>query len=81
MLSPTLAGDILLLDVDRDHHYVMADGCYLANTEGVTVGMGMQGIGKALFAGTGSGLKGFFTLKAGGRGTLIVSGFGSVNYP
>ena len=78
MLSPTLAGDILLLDVDRDHHYVMADGCYLANTEGVTVGMGMQGIGKALFAGTGSGLKGFFTLKAGGRGTLIVSGFGSM---
>lgn len=78
LLSPTLAGDVRILDVNDETQYTIADGCYLANTEGVSVATGTQGIGKALFANTGKGLKGFFTLKATGYGKLAVSGFGTM---
>lgn len=78
LLSPALAGDICVLNVSSTEHYTMSDGCYLANTENVTIKMATQGLSKALFGGTGSGLKGFFTLKAEGEGQLVVSGFGSL---
>ncbi len=78
MLSPQLAGDVRLLEVGPAQ-YTVADGCYLANTAAVRLEMGTQGIGKALFANTGSGLKGFFTLKTSGQGVLAVSGFGSIH--
>ena len=77
LLSPTLAGDVRVLDVG-EAQYSVADGCYLANTEGVKLSVGTQSFGKALFAGTGSGLKGFFVMKTSGRGQLAVSGFGSL---
>lgn len=77
LLSPTLQGDVKVLDIGVQS-YAISDGCYLANTEGVTVSTGTQGLGKALFARTGSGLKGFFILHARGRGQLCVSGFGSL---
>lgn len=77
LISPTLAGDVWLLKVG-DEKYTIADGCYLANTDGVDIGTKTQGLGKALFASTGSGLKGFFVMQATGYGTLVVSGFGSM---
>ena len=77
LLSPTLAGDVWILDVGSER-YTIAAGCYLANTEGVKLGTKTQGLGKALFASTGSGLKGFFVQEASGTGQLVVSGFGSM---
>lgn len=77
LISPVLAGDVTLLDVGPAE-YLIADGCYLANTEGVELGSKTQSLGKMLFAKTGGGLQGFFTMHAYGHGTLAVSGFGSM---
>ena len=78
LLSPALPGAVRVLDVGIGHQYTIADGCYLANTDGVELSIGTQGIGKAIFASTGSGLKGFFTMKTGGIGQVAVSGFGAL---
>lgn len=77
LMAPTLQGDVKVLDIGPAK-YAISDGCYLANTEDVEVTTGTQGIGKALFARTGSGLKGFFILHARGRGQVCVSGFGAL---
>ena len=77
LLSPALAGDVRILRVG-DASYTVADSSYLASTEGVILETKTQGIAKALFANTGSGMKGFFILQASGDGELAVSGFGSI---
>ncbi len=77
LLSPELAGDVKVLHVGPQR-YSLADASYLANTEGVVMETKSQGLGKALFSGTGMGIKGFFVLEASGEGELAVSGFGSL---
>lgn len=73
LLAPTIPGDVKLLDVGT-RTYMLSDGAYLASTEGVTLEIKSQGLGKALFARSG----GLFIMKATGCGTLAVSGFGSI---
>ena len=73
LLAPAFPGDIRILDVGPAE-WMLADGCFLASTEGVDVTARMQGIGRALLADSG----GFFIMKASGSGQLVVSGFGSV---
>lgn len=73
LLAPTLPGAIDVLDVGA-RQYNIADGAYLASTTGVQVTAKSQGIGNALFAGTG----GFFIGQSSGSGQLVVSGFGSI---
>ncbi len=73
LLSPELPGDIEILDVGP-RQYRLNDGAFLAATDGVDIKMKSQGIGQAVFGGTG----GFFIMETGGIGKLAVSGFGAI---
>lgn len=74
LLSPNLPGDILLLKCGVGRQYRMNDGAFLASSDSVKVEMKSQGIGQALFGGTG----GFFIGETSGKGDLAISGFGTV---
>ena len=65
LLAPAFPGDIRILEVGPAS-WMLADGCFLASTEGVDVTAKMQGIGRALLADSG----GFFIMKASGKGQL-----------
>ena len=73
LLSPTMPGGVEVLDVGA-RQYLLSDGAYVAATSGVQVTARSQGIGNALFAGTG----GFFVGQSSGSGQLAVNGFGSL---
>lgn len=74
LLSPTLDGDIQIMDVGP-RQYMMSDGAFVAATSGVDVRARMNsGVGNALFGGTG----GFLVMATSGQGQLVVSGFGSL---
>ncbi len=73
LLTPTLPGDLAILKLDG-HEYMVADGAYLASTEGVEIEVKSQGLGRAVLGDSG----GFFIMKATGAGELVASGFGSM---
>lgn len=74
LLSPDLPGDILMLNCGPNQQYRLNDGAFLASSDGVKVEMKSQGIGQALFGGTG----GFFIGETSGQGQLAISGFGTI---
>ena len=74
LLSPNLPGDILLLKCGRNQQYKLNDGAFLASSGTVNVEVKTQGIGQALFGGTG----GFFIGQTSGEGDLAISGFGTI---
>lgn len=74
LLAPNLPGDILLLTCGPNQQYRINDGAFLASSEGIKVEMKSQGIGQALFGGTG----GFFIGETSGQGQLAISGFGTI---
>lgn len=74
LLSPDLPGDILLLDCGQGRQYRMNDGAFLASSDGVKITAKSQGIGQALFGGTG----GFFIGETSGDGRLAIAGFGTI---
>jgi uncharacterized protein (TIGR00266 family) len=73
LLSPTLPGDIEVLECGGSRQYFLNDGAFLASAASVSVRMKMQSVGRALFGGTG----GFFIGQTEGNGLLAVSGFGT----
>ena len=73
LLSPTMPGGVEVLEVGT-RQYLLSDGAYVAATSGVQVTARSQGIGNALFGGTG----GFFIGQSSGTGQLAVNGFGSL---
>lgn len=73
LLSPTLPGNIEVLECDRHRQYFLNDGAFLSSSSKVSVRMRMQSVGRALFGGTG----GFFIGQTEGEGLLAVSGFGT----
>lgn len=73
LLAPNLPGDVRLLEVG-DRQYMLSDGAFLASSSGVELSTKTQSIGRALFGDSG----GFFLMETEGRGTVAVSGFGSV---
>lgn len=73
LLSPTLPGDIEVLECGGHRQYYLNDGAFLASAASVSVKMRMQSVGRALFGGTG----GFFIGQTEGSGLLAVSGFGT----
>ena len=73
LLSPTMPGGVEVLEVGA-RQYLLSDGAYVAATSGVQVTARSQGIGNALFGGTG----GFFIGQSSGSGQLAVNGFGSL---
>lgn len=74
LLSPELPGDLQILDVGGSNQYIINDGAFLAASDSVNLEVKMQGIGSALFGGTG----GFLTTKTSGQGKLAISGFGTM---
>lgn len=73
LLAPTLPGAIEVLDVGVVQ-YKIADGAYMAATEGVEVTAQMQNVGAALFGSTG----GFLIGQTSGSGQVAVTGFGTL---
>ena len=73
LLSPTMPGGVEVLEVGA-RQYLLSDDAYVAATSGVQVTARSQGIGNALFGGTG----GFFIGQSSGSGQLAVNGFGSL---
>lgn len=53
LLSPTLPGNIEVLECDRQRQYFLNDGAFLASASKVSVKMRTQSVGRALFGGTG----------------------------
>lgn len=74
LLAPATPGDIEILEVTSSQQYILNDGAFLAAETTVDLKMKMQGIGNALFGGTG----GFFVVESRGYGKLAIAGFGSV---
>jgi uncharacterized protein (TIGR00266 family) len=74
LLSPNLPGDILVLECMQGRQYRINDGAFLASSDGVKITARTQGIGKALFGGSG----GFFIGETSGQGKLVVGGFGTI---
>lgn len=73
LLAPTLPGAIEVLDVGAVQ-YKVADGAYMAATDGVEVTAQLQNIGAALFGSTG----GFLIGQTSGSGQVAVTGFGTL---
>lgn len=73
LLTPTLPGDVVLIETG-ERQYMISDGAYLANTDGVELESTIQSLGRALLGDSG----GLFVLSTKGRGTVAVSGFGSM---
>lgn len=73
LLTPTLPGDIAILDIGFNQ-YMISDGAYLASTEEVDLEVKTQSLGRALLGDSG----GLFIMKTDGKGQVAVSGFGSM---
>lgn len=74
VLSPTLPGDIFLVELEQGQELFINDGCFLAASATVNLLSKVQSPNKAMFGGTG----GFVIMKATGPGTIAISGFGSM---
>lgn len=74
LLSPTLPGDIFLVELGPGQDLFINDGCFLAASASIQLLSNIQSPNKALFGGTG----GFIIMKATGPGTVALSGFGSM---
>lgn len=72
-LTPTLPGDVAILQTGK-RQYMISDGAYLANTEGVELQAKAQSLGRAVLGDSG----GLFVLRTEGSGEVAVSGFGSM---
>lgn len=74
LLSPTLDGDMMILDVGAVQ-YTLSDGVFVAGTRGMDLKAKIQrNLGGAIFGDTG----GFMVMQTQGTGQLVVSGFGSL---
>jgi uncharacterized protein (TIGR00266 family) len=73
LLAPALPGAMQILEIG-ERQYILADGAFVAATDGVEIDAKMQSIGNALFGGAG----GFVLMHTKGKGQLAVSSFGNV---
>lgn len=73
LLSPVMSGGIEILDVGATQ-YKISDGAFMASSSSVEMSIQNQGIGNAIFGGTG----GFFIAQTAGTGQVAVTGFGTL---
>lgn len=73
LLAPTLPGGIEILNVGAVQ-YKIADGAYIAASDGVELVAQLQSVSTAIFAGTG----GFLVGQSSGSGVVAVCGFGTL---
>ncbi len=74
LLAPTVPGDIVVLDMDGVSEYFVQKDGFLAGADGVKIESQMQSLGRGLLGG-----EGFFILKIGGNGHLILNSFGAIH--
>jgi len=67
-------GEIVLLDLDGVNEYMVQKDGFLAGAEGVKIESKMQSLTRGLLGG-----EGFFILKIGGTGQLILNSFGAIH--
>lgn len=73
LFAPTLPGDLMVLDCGA-RQFRLNDGAFLAAETSLQISVKTQGIGQALFGGTG----GFFIMETSGHGKLAISAFGAL---
>lgn len=74
LLAPTVPGEIVLLELDGVNDYLIQKDGFLAGAESVTIESKMQSFTRGLLGG-----EGFFILKVGGSGTLVLNSFGAIH--
>ncbi|RYX99329.1 TIGR00266 family protein [bacterium] len=74
LLAQSMPGDVVILDLDGTVEYNVQKNGFLAGEEGITVSTKAQNIAQGFFSG-----EGFFILKIGGRGKLVISSFGAIH--
>ncbi len=74
LLAPTVPGDIIILELDGVNEYMVQKDGFLAGAEGVKIESRMQSLSRGLLGG-----EGFFILKIGGLGQLILNSFGAIH--
>jgi uncharacterized protein (TIGR00266 family) len=74
LLAPIVPGDILILDLDGVGEYMVQKDGFLAGAESVKIESRMQSLSRGLLGG-----EGFFLLRIGGVGQLILNSFGAIH--
>ena len=73
MLAPTMAGDVIMTEMDGSEDIIVQSGSWMASGTGIDIDSNFAGLGKALFSG-----EGMFWLRMSGVGPLFLSSFGAV---
>ena len=74
LLAPIVPGDILILQLDEVGEYMVQKDGFLAGAESVKMESRMQSLSRGLLGG-----EGFFLLRIGGVGQLILNSFGAIH--
>ncbi len=74
LLAPTVPGEIVLFEMDGVNEYLVQKDGFLAGAETITIESKMQSFTRGLLGG-----EGFFILRVGGNGTVILNSFGAVH--
>jgi uncharacterized protein (TIGR00266 family) len=74
LLAPTVPGEIVLLELDGVNEYMVQKDGFLAGADGVKIESKMQSLTRGLLGG-----EGFFILKIGGTGPLVLNSFGAIH--
>jgi uncharacterized protein (TIGR00266 family) len=74
LLAPTVPGEVVILELDGVNEYFVQKDGFLAGTQGLAIESKMQSFARGLLGG-----EGFFILKIGGKGTLILNSFGAIH--
>ncbi len=74
LLAPTVPGDIVVLELDGVNEYLVQKDGFLAGAQDVRIDSQMQSLSRGLLGG-----EGFFILRIGGIGQLILNSFGAIH--
>jgi uncharacterized protein (TIGR00266 family) len=74
LLAPTVPGEIVLFDLDGVNEYWVQKDGFLAGAESVKIESKVQSLSRGLLGG-----EGFFILRVGGHGQLILNSFGAIH--
>ncbi len=74
LLAPTVPGEIVIMELDDIHEYMVQKDGFLAGAESVKIESRMQSLSRGLLGG-----EGFFILKISGKGPLILNSFGAIH--